>query len=172
MSDVDLRAVWEIGIPYSRFVQEAEKNVSLWEGVYRTSTIPKWAKEEACDRGQNLRLLVLAEDWCGDASNTVPILARLGDEAECLEMRVIKRDENPVVMDRYLTNGTRSIPIVIAVDGDFNERGHWGPRPRELQQWVMENKDSMPKTELYPKVRRWYAKDKGETTLREVLELF
>ena len=172
MVDLDLRAVWDGAIPYSRFVEEAEKNVNLWEGVYRTSKIPDWAKEGACERGQNLRLLVLAEDWCGDASNTVPILARLGDEAKCLEMRVIKRDENPEVMDRYLTNGTRSIPIVIAVDPDFHERGHWGPRPRELQQWVMDNKDSMPKTELYPKVRRWYAKDRGETTLREVLELF
>lgn len=172
MADLDLRSVWDGAIPYSRFVEEAEKNVNLWEGVYRTSKIPDWAKDWACERGQNLRLLVLAEDWCGDASNTVPILARLGDEAECLEMRVIKRDENPEVMDQYLTNSTRSIPIVIAVDADFNERGHWGPRPSELQQWVVDNKDSMPKTELYPKVRRWYAKDRGETTLREVLELF
>jgi hypothetical protein len=28
----------------------------------------------------------------------------------------------------------------------------------------------MPKTELYPQVRKWYARDRGETTLREVLE--
>ena len=172
MSTIDLRAVWEGGIPYKRFLEEAEKNANLWQNVYRMSEIPDWAREGACERGQNIRLLVLVEDLCGDASNTVPILARLGDEAECLEMRVIKRDENPELMDRYLTNGSRSIPIVIAVDNEFNERGHWGPRPRELQQWVMDNKDSMPKTELYPEVRRWYAKDKGETTLKEVLELF
>jgi hypothetical protein len=117
-------------------------------------------------------LLVIAEDWCGDASNTVPILARLGDEADCLEMRIIKRDEHPQVMDRYLTNGSRSIPIVIALDQDFHELGHWGPRPSELQAWVMANKDRMPKTELYPETRRWYARDRGETTLREVLALF
>ena len=57
------------------------------------------------------------------------------------------------------------------LDADFNELGHWGPRPSELQQWVMENKDSIPKEERYPLVRRWYAEDKGESTLREVLEL-
>jgi hypothetical protein len=28
----------------------------------------------------------------------------------------------------------------------------------------------MPKAELYPEVRKWYARDRGETTLREVLE--
>jgi hypothetical protein len=28
----------------------------------------------------------------------------------------------------------------------------------------------MPKEQLYPQVRQWYARDRGETTLREVLE--
>ena len=34
----------------------------------------------------------------------------------------------------------------------------------------MANRTTMPKTELYPLVRKWYARDRGETTLREVLE--
>jgi hypothetical protein len=72
-------------------------------------------------------------------------------------------------MDRYLTNGSRSIPIVIALDEDFTELGHWGPRPAELQSWVLANRLTLPKTELYPLVRRWYARDHGESTLREVL---
>jgi hypothetical protein len=74
-------------------------------------------------------------------------------------------------MDRYLTNGSRSIPIVIALDEDYRESGHWGPRPTVLQAWVMANRGSMPKAELYPKVRAWYARDRGETTVREVLEV-
>lgn len=118
-----------------------------------------------------MRLLVIAEDWCGDASNTVPVLARLGDLAGCLEMRMIPRDENPVLMDRYLTNGSRSIPIVIALDADFGELGHWGPRPAEIQAWVMEHKATAPSDERYKYVRRWYAKDQGKSTLRAVLAL-
>jgi hypothetical protein len=34
----------------------------------------------------------------------------------------------------------------------------------------MANRDTTPKSELYPQVRKWYARDRGETTLREVLE--
>jgi hypothetical protein len=158
-------------MPYVRFVSQADDNRSLWEGVYRTSRMPQWALEKACETGKHRRLLVIAEDWCGDASNTVPILAKLGDEADCLTMRVLKRDEHPAVMDRYLTNGSRSIPIVIVLDDGFEELGHWGPRPSELQRWVMEHKDRMPKGELYPQVRRWYARDRGASTLREVLQI-
>jgi hypothetical protein len=73
-------------------------------------------------------------------------------------------------MDRYLTNGSRSIPIVIALDAGFNELGHWGPRPRELQQWVMANRATMPKPERYRQVRRWYAEDRGQSTIRELMQ--
>jgi hypothetical protein len=73
-------------------------------------------------------------------------------------------------MDQYLTNGSRSIPIVIALDAGFEELGHWGPRPEELQRFVMENRSTVPKGELYPQVRRWYAKDRGQAILREVMQ--
>jgi hypothetical protein len=32
----------------------------------------------------------------------------------------------------------------------------------------MENRLKLPKSELYPQVRRWYARDHGETTIREL----
>lgn len=170
-SDLDFRTIWREAIDYLRFVNESEANRGLWEGVYRTARIPEWAVRLACERAGEARLLVIVEDWCGDASNTVPILARLADEAHCLEMRMIRRDAHPEIMDRYLTNGTRSIPIVIMLDGEFRELGHWGPRPSELQGWVLANKGRIPKSELYPHVRRWYAADRGAATLREVLAL-
>jgi hypothetical protein len=139
--------------------------------VYRIARLPDWAVERACERGGRYRLLVLAEDWCGDASSTVPYVAKLGDAAHCLEMRVLRRDEHPEVMDRYLTGASRSIPIVIALDHAWRELGHWGPRPTALQAWFLEARQTRPKEELYPEIRRWYARDKGATTLREVLEL-
>jgi hypothetical protein len=73
-------------------------------------------------------------------------------------------------MDEYLTDGSRSIPIVIALNDRFQELGHWGPRPSQLQAWVMGNLRTTPKAELYPQVRKWYARDRGETTVREVLQ--
>jgi Thioredoxin len=119
--------------------------------------------------GTRRRLLVIAEDWCGDASSTIPIVARFADTVPGMELRLLRRDEHPELMDRYLTDGARSIPIVIALDDSFRELGHWGPRPAVLQAWVLENRPRVPKAELYPQVRKWYARDRGETTLREVL---
>jgi len=75
-------------------------------------------------------------------------------------------------MDRYLTGTARSIPVVIVLTAAMRELGWWGPRPHELQAWVMaERAGGRDKAALYPEIRRWYARDKGATTLREVLAL-
>lgn len=167
---LDFKKLWDEGFTFDAFVATCKaEHCGLWQGIYNLARIPEWALA-AIPAGKKRRLLVIAEDWCGDASNTVPIIAKLADQAPWVELRVIMRDQNPEVMDHYLTNGARSIPIVIVLDEAFNEIGHWGPRPSELQAWVMANRGIIPKAELYPQVRRWYARDRGETTIREVLE--
>jgi hypothetical protein len=166
---LDFRKIWESGLTFDEFVASCKaQHCGLWQGVYKLARVPEWARN-AMPAGAQRKLLVIAEDWCGDASNTVPVVAKLADSVPGLELKIILRDANPEVMDRYLTNGARSIPVVIALDENFQELGHWGPRPSELQSWVMANRATMPKAELYPKVRTWYARDRGETTLREVL---
>jgi hypothetical protein len=71
-------------------------------------------------------------------------------------------------MDRYLTDGSRSIPIAILLDHGFQS---WaaGARPAPLQAWVMANRKTIPRDGIIRGERRWYAMDKGETTLREIL---
>jgi hypothetical protein len=166
---LDFEKLWRQALPYEAFVESCTaQHCGLWKGVYGLARIPEWATA-AVPAGTVRKLLVIAEDWCGDASNTVPIVAKLANSVPGLELRVMLRDQNPEVMDRYLTNGARSIPIVIALDAAYQEIGHWGPRPTELQAWVMANRGTLPKAELYPQVRKWYARDRGETTLREVL---
>jgi hypothetical protein len=166
---LDFRTLWDQALPYHDFVAASTEHRGLWEGIHRIAVLPEWSQLLDAS-GARRRLLVIAEDWCGDASNTVPILAKLAENVSGLELRVLRRDEHPEVMDQYLTNGSRSIPIVIALDEDFRELGHWGPRPAALQDWVLANRATIAKPDLYPQVRKWYARDRGESTLREVLE--
>jgi thiol-disulfide isomerase/thioredoxin len=166
---IDFASLWNQALTFDDFVAASQKQRGLWEGLYKIAVLPAWAVA-AVPPGTHRKLLVIAEDWCGDASSTIPVLARLAEAAPGLELRLIRRDEHPELMNRYLTNGTRSIPIVIALDQHFREIGHWGPRPEVLQAWVMANRPMIPKPELYPKVRAWCAPDRGESTLREVLD--
>lgn len=167
----EFAGLWDEAMSYDQFVKESQAHCELWKGVYRIARVPAWAVEQASALGERFRLVVLAEDWCGDATNTVPVLARWADVTPNIELRVLRRDEHDEVMQRYLTNGTaRSIPVVIVLNEAMEELGWWGPRPRALQDWAMaERAKGRAKAEMYPEIRRWYAKDKGETTIREVL---
>jgi hypothetical protein len=164
----DFAALWAGATPWGEYLRDGMDQAELWRGVYDHVAIPAWAPE-AFTAAPARKLLVLAADWCGDAANTVPVLARLAEQVPGMELRVLERDAHPDVMARYLTKGTKSIPIAIALDAEFRELGHWGPRPAVLQEWVMANRAMIPTPQRYAYARRWYAKDRGESTLRELL---
>jgi hypothetical protein len=74
-------------------------------------------------------------------------------------------------MEAHLTGKSRSIPVVIVLDEAFRERGWWGPRPTVLQRWVSGQGQLLEKTARYREARAWYARDRGRTTLEEVVSL-
>jgi hypothetical protein len=166
------RTRFEKAPTFDRYLDIVEKNREMWRGVWDRVRLPDDVVEEARRIPGGWHLVALSEDWCGDAVNTLPVIARLAAEAGW-DMRVMGRDDNPDLMDAHLTNGrSRSIPVVIVYDEDFNEVGWWGPRPGEIQSWVMSEGLAMSSPERYKHVRRWYARDRGRTTLAELLDIF
>jgi hypothetical protein len=149
----------------------AKKNQELWAGIYKHVVIPidMSARVEALHG--KWHLLVLSEDWCGDAVNIVPVIAKLTESVSNLDLRILARDENLDIMDTHLTGKSRSIPVVILLNPKYEECGWWGPRPRELQKWVVEKGLLMPKDERYHEVRTFYARDRGLSTMREIVSM-
>jgi hypothetical protein len=123
---------------------------------------------------QDLIWIVLAETWCGDAAQVVPILDKMAAHTPKIEMHVVLRDEHPELMDLFLTNGTRSIPKLIIVDKISGAvLGDFGPRPIGAKQLIIDYKaahgvvDETAKTAL----QKWYLNDKGMSTQHEIMEL-
>ncbi|HET8654303.1 MAG TPA: thioredoxin family protein [Longimicrobiaceae bacterium] len=157
--------------PFDAYAESTVKHHDLWLALRRRSRAPQEFAERVEALPGRWHLLVLSEDWCGDAVNTVPVLAALADTAANLELRILERDRNPDLMDAHLTGTSRSIPVAMVLDEDFREFGWWGPRPRELQEWVLGPGRELPVEDRYRRVRTWYARDQGRTTLEEVVSL-
>jgi len=118
--------------------------------------------------------LVLTEAWCGDAAQNVPVIAKMAEQTDNIDLKFILRDENLEIMDEYLTNGGRSIPKLVCLDAEtLDELGSWGPRPAEAQQKAMQWKkdESISKEEWAEKLHKWYASDKTEQLQDEFEEL-
>lgn len=162
---------FERAVPFDEFLDSTVANTELWRATARRAVVDTETAARAAALPGRWQLLVLADDWCGDAVNSLPYIARLAELTPGWEMRVLGRDADPDIMDAHLTNGSRSIPVVILLDEDFTECAWWGPRPAELQEWVLGPGRELPKEDRYRDVRRWYARDRGRTTLDELLTL-
>ena len=116
--------------------------------------------------------LVISEAWCGDAGNIVPIFAKIAEKIPTINLRIMLRDENPEMMENYLTKGGRAIPIFVAYDNDFKETPHWGPRPKPAQEMVLENKKNPigSHDEFAILLQKWYQQDKTLTLQKELID--
>ncbi|MFQ5828525.1 MAG: thioredoxin family protein [Candidatus Methylomirabilia bacterium] len=89
---------------------------------------------------KRLNVLVITEDWCGDALYNVPVLAKLVEGLPNMEMRVFLRDQNPDLTDQYLNQGLyRSIPVFAFFDDKMNEIARFIERPPKVTE-VIEQK--------------------------------
>lgn len=148
-------------------------NIQRMNRLDKTIEINEEIRTELAALPCRLNWLVLTEAWCGDAAQNIPILSKMANASSKIHLRFLLRDENLDVMDKYLTNGGRAIPKLIVLDQYFNEIASWGPRPSEVQNMVLENKRNanLPYSEFAKVVQKWYAKDKGETLQREMMEI-
>lgn len=118
--------------------------------------------------------MVLTESWCGDAAQNIPVLKKIADENPLIDLRLVLRDDNDELMQKYLTNGGRSIPKLIAISEDMEkELFTWGPRPAAAQVEVKRLLDEQGGFNDVVKegIQLWYNNDKGISMQKEMMEL-
>lgn len=110
------------GMTMSEYLDQMRVNKERFVRFMTEATIEDEDREALRRLGPGLRILVITEDWCGDALYSFPALARLVEDEPGVEMRVFLRDKNPDVMDQYLKRGLyRTIPMFVFFDERMNE---------------------------------------------------
>jgi hypothetical protein len=117
--------------------------------------------------------LTITEGWCGDAAQNIPAIEKIAAESDTIETRYILRDDNPELIDRYLTKGARSIPKLIALDSETLEvLWTWGARPEAAQTLFETLRESgLEKAAILEKLQRWYNDDKAKSIQNEISDL-
>lgn len=118
--------------------------------------------------------LVITESWCGDAAHVIPVLNKVAEFNGNIDLRLVLRDENPELMDGFLTNGNRAIPKLIMIDdASGNVINTFGPRPSEATSYVNRFKAMHGKLtpEFKEDLQHWYNKDKGQNIIEDITEM-
>ena len=118
--------------------------------------------------------LVIAEGWCGDAAQILPIFNKMSEVSDHIDFKIVFRDDNEALMNLFLTNGSKSIPKLIILDKNaLDVIADWGPRPKGAIDLVQNYKDKFGVIDDTTKaeLQMWYLRDKGLSTQKEIMEL-
>lgn len=128
-----IRERFEQGLTYEGYKAAMSRNRDRMEESERKVVLSAETVSFFKSLRAPLNVLVLAEDWCGDVIANLPVLGRLAAATGTLNVRVLYRDENPDLRDRWLNQGKyQSIPVFVFFDQEFRELGHWIERPASV----------------------------------------
>src|ERR1700686_5497146 len=121
------------GLTYADFLAKATVNRDKFEMNYRDAPLTDadltfFNKVCAMPNGPR-KVLAIAEAWCGDVYRQLPTMARIA-EAAGMTLRVFLRDQNPDIMDEFLSNGgkARAIPVFVFYTEDLHYIAHFTER--------------------------------------------
>ncbi|GAB5563668.1 MAG: thioredoxin family protein [Winogradskyella sp.] len=118
--------------------------------------------------------LVITESWCGDAAHIMPVINKVAELNDNIDLRVVLRDDNDALMNEFLTNGGKAIPKLIMIDNSTEDVVNtFGPRPSVATKMVNDYKAEYGKLtpEFKEDLQRWYNKDKGQSTIEDLVDL-
>tara|TARA_B110000503_G_C7140046_1_gene410463 strand:+ start:200 stop:811 length:612 start_codon:yes stop_codon:yes gene_type:complete len=139
----------------------------------KTIKISEETAEEIKKVNEPQTWLLITEGWCGDAAQNLPVINKMADLNDQIDVKLVLRDENLELMDLFLTNGGSAIPKLIILDTENNVINTWGPRPTVATNMVAAykaehgNLDADFKQDL----QVWYNKNKGKSTQDDLVNL-
>jgi len=131
------------GLEPEEYMSHLDKHKDGFNQIYNNFQLP--ADEDFFNtvKEKNLRVVALAEVWCGHCMLDIPVLLHMCDKME-MPVKFLPRDENLELMDQYLTNGNRVIPIFIFINEAGEEVGKWGPMADQVREFVSQYREKLP----------------------------
>ena len=111
-------ARFDQGLNYGDFLAGATVNRDKFEQNYGNPVLTEedlvfFRKVSELPNGPR-KLLAIAEAWCGDVYRELPTAVRIAESAG-IDLRIFLRDENPDIMDEFLSNNGKSRAILVFV---------------------------------------------------------
>lgn len=156
------------------YLQFSELNKSRMNRLDKTLKVLENHRQRLLKLSSNYTWLVISEGWCGDAAQILPVLNKMAEVSENIDLKIVIRDENLELMDQFLTNGNRAIPMLLILDAEMNVVNQWGPRPLTATQMVLDYKTKygLLDADFKIQLQTWYNDNKGIEIQNEVMNLF
>ena len=153
-------------------VSYSKLNNSRMKRLDKTTKLDDSVVNKFSSIDKKITWVVLSEGWCGDAAQNLPVINKLAETNSNINLRIVLRDENPELMNEFLTNGNQAIPKLIQLENEKVTKT-WGPRPTIATKMVVDYKAKHGQLDADFKkdLQVWYNKNKNENVIEDLSEL-
>ncbi|MBS1740483.1 thioredoxin family protein [Elizabethkingia anophelis] len=161
----------------SDLVNYTKLNVQRMNRIDKTVFLSPQEVEEAGQHDKDFRWLLIGDAWCGDCAQIIPVIHKVVEATKGkVQLRIVSRDTFPELIEEFTTNGSKSTPKLIVLDGNAYNAvlTTWGSRPEPAHQIMLDwkaHQNTITWDDFEKNLHLWYTKDKGATTIKELLQV-
>lgn len=116
------RERFESGMSTGEYIDQIKVNKEPFVEIYSGVKLPAEATGWADGLSNAINLAVFTADWCGDAVSTTPVILKLADSSDNVNLQVFNRDDDVPLADTFLPDHRAgTVPIFVVLDDDMNE---------------------------------------------------
>ena len=106
-------------------IEYISNNLNTVESIIKTY-VPSVSITTITQKIEPIDVYIIMENWCGSSAGNVPYIVNIMKTIKDAKIHIVPRDENEDFMNLYLSEGKKSIPIVIGFDKYGSELFKWG----------------------------------------------
>lgn len=119
MNSSYLKSKHEAGLDYAGYMATDSEKAANWQTIYDQITLSQDQRTLIEGFVRNVKILVVSGIWCGDCVQQGPLLQRIAEANDCIDMKWVDRDEHADLSEQIMVNAGLRVPMAIFMAEDY-----------------------------------------------------
>ncbi|KPU26522.1 hypothetical protein TR13x_09585 [Caloranaerobacter sp. TR13] len=165
---MDINCLYDQGVSFDEFVNKdkdtyREKTLEILNKIKLNDDLIN--KVKSIDK--KIKVLVCAEIWCPDCMINVPVLEKIRQYNQNIDISIVEKDGNEDFFIKYSEEDRVKIPTFVFFDENFKELGSFVEHPKKIKEII--SKGNQPN--IIVAMRKYRKGEYAEETLMDILEI-
>ena len=116
------------GLGFEEYVATDPKRAADWMAIHERTTLTSGQRSLIAEFVRRINVIVVSGTWCGDCVQQGPLLARIAEGSDLIDLRWVDRDEHPELASRLRINGGNRVPVAVFMNEFFEPVSILGDR--------------------------------------------
>ena len=128
MNATYLKSKYDAGLDYDAYLATDPEKAEHWRKIYSELDLSDEQRRLVSGFTRAMNVLCISGIWCGDCVQQGPLLQRISEAADCIDLRWVDRDEHLDLSEQLKINAGLRVPVVIFMAEDHEPVSVHGDR--------------------------------------------